>query len=159
MLWKCCTQYANKFGKLSSGHKTEKGQFSFQSQRKAMPKECSNYGIIALISHTSKVSSVQLSHSAMSDSLWPHGLQYARLACPSWTSRAYSNSCPLSQWCHPTISSSVIPFSSLLQSFPASGSFQMSQFFASGGQSNAQNSPTQSSTVREPWTSRCSSWI
>ena len=71
----------------------------------------------------------------MSDSLRPHGLQHARLLCPSLSPGACSNSCPLSQWCHPTISSSVIPFSSCLQSFPASGSFQMSQFFVSGGQS------------------------
>ena len=70
----------------------------------------------------------------MSDSLWPHGLQYARPPSPSPTSGACSNSCPLSQWCHPTISSSVVPFSHL-QSFPASGSFQMSRFFPSGGQS------------------------
>ena len=67
--------------------------------------------------------------------LWPHELQYARLPCPSPTPRVYSNSCPLSQWCHPTISSSVVPFSSCLQSFPASGSFQMSLFFTSGSQS------------------------
>ena len=71
----------------------------------------------------------------MSDSLWPHGLQHSRLPCPSPTPRVDSDSCPLSQWCHPTISSSVIPFSSHLQSFPASGSFQMSQLFASGGRS------------------------
>ena len=71
----------------------------------------------------------------MSDSLRPHWLQHARSPCPSPTSGVYSNSCPLSQWWHPTISSSVIPFSSHLQSFPASGSFQMSQFFTSGGQS------------------------
>ena len=77
----------------------------------------------------------QLSHWVVSDSLWLHGLQHARLPCPSPTSGVYSNSCPLSQWCHPTISSSVILFSSCLQSFPASGSFQTSQFFASGGQS------------------------
>ena len=64
-----------------------------------------------------------------------HGLQHARLLCPSPTPRAYSNSCPWSRWCHPTISCSVVPFSSHLQSFPASGSFQMSQFFASSGQS------------------------
>ena len=63
----------------------------------------------------------------------PHGLQHARLPCPSPTPRACSNSCPLSRWCHPTISSSVIPFSPCLQSFPASGSFPMSQFFTSGG--------------------------
>ena len=67
--------------------------------------------------------------------LQPHGLQHARPLCPSPTPRVYSNSSPLSWWCHPTISSSVIPFSSRLQSFPASGSFQMSQLFASGGQS------------------------
>ena len=64
-----------------------------------------------------------------------HGLQHTRLPCPSPTPRACSNSCPLSQWCHPTILSSIFPFSSCLQSFPASGSFPMSQFFASGGQS------------------------
>ena len=79
--------------------------------------------------------SVQFSHSVTSDSLWPHGPQHARPPCPSPAPGAYSNSCPLSQWCHPTISSSVDPFSSHLQSFPASGSFQMSQFLASGGQS------------------------
>ena len=64
-----------------------------------------------------------------------HGLQHARPPCPSPTPGVYSNSCPLSWWCHPTISSSIVPFSSCPQSFPASGSFQMSQFFASGGQS------------------------
>ena len=80
-------------------------------------------------------SSVQLSCSIVSDSSWPHGLQHARLPCLSPTPGAYSNSCPSSWWCHPTISSSVVPFSSHLQSFPASGSFQMSQFIASGGQS------------------------
>ena len=71
----------------------------------------------------------------MSNSLQPHGLQHTRLPYPSPTPGAYSNSCPTSQWCHPTISSSVVPFSSCLQSFPALGSFQMSQFFESGGQS------------------------
>ena len=80
--------------------------------------------------------SVQFSPSVISNSLRPHGLQHARLPCPSPTPRAYSNSCPSSrQWCHPTISSSVIPFSTCLQSFLASGSFPVSQFFASGGQS------------------------
>ena len=78
---------------------------------------------------------VQFSRSIMSDSLWPHGLQHTRLHCPSPTPRAYSNSCSSHWWCHSTISSFVIPFSSHLQSFPASGSFQKSQFFASGGQS------------------------
>ena len=71
----------------------------------------------------------------MSNSLQHHGLQHARPPCQSPTTGVYSDSCPLSRWCHPTISSSVIPFSSHLQSFPAWGSFQMSQFFASGGQS------------------------
>ena len=80
-------------------------------------------------------SSIQFSSWVMSDSLWPHGLQHAKLPCPSPTPGVYSNSRPLSRWCHPTISSSVVPFSSCLQSFPASGSFQMSQFFASCGQS------------------------
>ena len=80
-------------------------------------------------------SSVQFSRSVVSDSLQPHGRQHARPPCPSPTLRAYSNTCPSSQWCHPTIPSSVVPFSSCLQSFPALGSFQMSQFFASGGQS------------------------
>ena len=75
---------------------------------------------------------VQFSHSVMSDSLQSHGLHNARPPCPSPTPGVYSNSCPLNRWCHPTISSSVIPFSRL-QSFPASGSFPMSQFFASGG--------------------------
>ena len=70
----------------------------------------------------------------MSESLQPHGLQHFRPSCPSPTPRVYSNSRPLSWWCLPTVSSSVVPFSSCLQSFPASGSFQMSQFFASGGQ-------------------------
>ena len=71
----------------------------------------------------------------MSNSLRPHGLQHSRLPCPSPTPRACSNSCPLSWWCHPTISSSVVLFSSCLQSFPSSGSFPMSQFCTSGGQS------------------------
>ena len=80
------------------------------------------------------LNSVQFSHSVMSDSLQPHGLQHTRPPCPSPTPRVYPNSCPLSRWCHPTISSYVLPFSSSLQSFPASGSFQMSQLLVSGGQ-------------------------
>ena len=80
-------------------------------------------------------SSVQFSCSVMYDSLWPHGLQHARPPCPSPNARVYSNSWPLSQWCHPTISSIIIPFSFCLQSFPASGSFPMSWLFTSGGQS------------------------
>ena len=86
--------------------------------------------------------SVQFSRSVMSDSLWPHGLQHARPPCPSPTPGVYSNSCPLSRWCHPTISSSVIPFSSCIQFFPASGSFQMSQLFVSGGQSTGISAST-----------------
>ena len=78
---------------------------------------------------------VHFSHSVKSDYLQSHRLQYARLPCPSPTPRAYSNSCPLSQWCHPAISSSVVPFPSCLQSLPASGSFPMSQLFPRGGQS------------------------
>ena len=89
---------------------------------------------MTLYSIECKLSSVQFSCSVMSNSLWPHGLQHTTPPCLSPTPVVYSNSCPLSQWCHPTISSSVIPFSSCLQSFPASGSFQMSQFFISGGQ-------------------------
>ena len=81
------------------------------------------------------ISSVQFSCTVKYDSLRPHGLQHARLPCPSPTPGACSNSCPSSQWNHPTISSSVVPFSSCLQSFPASGSFPMSQFFTSGCQS------------------------
>ena len=77
----------------------------------------------------------QLSCSVVSDSLQPHGLQHTRLLCPSPTPRAYPNSCPLSQWCHPIISSSVVPFSSWPQSFPASGSFPMNQLFTSDSQS------------------------
>ena len=79
--------------------------------------------------------SVQFSGSVMSDSLWPHGLQHTRFPCPSPTPGVYSNSCPLSWWCHPAISSSVIPFSFCLQSFPAARSFPMSQLFALCGQS------------------------
>ena len=82
-----------------------------------------------------EISSVQFSCSVVSDCLWLCRLQDARPPCPWPTPGVYPNSCPLSQWCHPTISSSVVPFSSCPQSFPASGSFPLSQFFASGGQS------------------------
>ena len=98
-LWRCCTQYASKFGK------TQKWPVS------------------------------QFSCWVMSDPLRPHGLQHTRLPSPSPTTGAYSNSCPLSWWCHPTISSSVIPFSSCPQPFPVLRSFLVSQFFASGGHS------------------------
>ena len=80
-------------------------------------------------------SSVQFSHSVVSDSLRPHESKHARPPCPSPTPGVYSNSCPSSRWCHPTISSSIVPFSSCLQSFPASGSFPISRFHACRGQS------------------------
>ena len=89
--------------------------------------------IFTILEHKER-SSVQFSLSVMSDSLRPHEPQHSRLPCPSPTPRVYSNSCPLSRWCHPTISSSVVPFSSCPQSFPASGSFPMSQLFTSSGQ-------------------------
>ena len=92
----------------------------------------------------------QFSCSVMSNSLWPCGLQHARLPCPSPTPRACSNSCPLSQWCHPAISSSVFPFSSCLQSFPASGSFSMSQFCTSGYQ-NIRASASESVLPFQGW--------
>ena len=92
---------------------------------------CSSFSGNAPVS----ICSIQFSHSVVADSLWPHGLQHARPPCPSPIPGVYSNSCPLSQWCHPTVSSSVVPFSSCLQSFTASGSFPMSWFFSSGGQS------------------------
>ena len=88
------------------------------------------------------LSSVQISHSVMSDSLRPRGLQHSRLPCPSPTPRVYSNSCPSSWQCHPTISSSIVPFSSCLQSFPASGSLPISRLFASGGQSTGVSAST-----------------
>ena len=82
-----------------------------------------------------RIHTVQFSHSVMSDSLRPHEPQHTRPPCPSPTPRVHPNPCPSTQWCHPAISSSVVPFSSCPQSFPASGSFPMSQLFASGGQS------------------------
>ena len=94
---------------------------------------CNSY--LILLNLDSSFLSVQFSRSVMSDSLWPHESQHARPPCPSPTSGVYSDSCPSSWWCHPAISSSVIPFSSCPQSLPASGSFPMSQLFAGGGQS------------------------
>ena len=104
---------------------------SVYSNESALPIKRPKYGSFSF-SISSSNESVQFSCSVMSDSLGPHGPP-----CPSPTPRVYSNSCPLSRWCHPTISSSVVPFFSHLQSFPASGSFLMSQFFTSGGQSIA----------------------
>ena len=89
-----------------------------------------------------KISSVPFSRSVVSNSLQLHGLQYSRPPCPSPTPRVYSNSCSLSQWGHPTISSFIDPFSSCLLSFPASGFFQMSQFFTSDGPSNGVSAST-----------------
>ena len=96
---------------------------------------CLIYFTFRLLWNWGGLDPVQFSCSAMNDSLWPHGLQLLRLPCASPTPGACSNSCPSNRWYHPTISSSVIPFSSCLQSFPSWGSFQMSQFFPSGGQS------------------------
>ena len=95
----------------------------------------SNDHLFSLVINISFWFLLLFSCSVMSDSLRPHGLQHTRLPCPSPSPRACSTSCPFSRWCHPTISSSVIPFSSHLQSFLASGSFRMSQLFSSGGQS------------------------
>ena len=92
---------------------------------------------LTLVQDISQFSSVQFSRSVMSDSLWPHESQHARPPCPSPTPGVYSDSCPSSQWCHPAISSSVVPFSSCPQSLPASESFPMSQLFTWGGQSSA----------------------
>ena len=104
--------------------------------------QCKIYHIINDFIHRTRmknfkicINSVHFSCSVLSDYLWPHGLQHARYHCPSPNPGVCSNICPPSQWCNPTISSYVIPFSSYLQSFPASGSFPMSQFFASCGQS------------------------
>ena len=94
------------------------------------------------ITNKGKNYSVQFSLSVMSDSLRPHGLQHPRPPCPSPTPGVYSNSCPLSRCCHPIISSSVVPFSFCLQSFPASGFFPMSHFFPSGGQSTGVSAST-----------------
>ena len=97
---------------------------------------CFHFPPFYLYESLSEFSSVQFSSVTQScPTLWPHGLQTARPPCSSPTPRVYSNSCPLSQWCRPNILSSVVPFCSRLQSFPASGSFPMNQFFTSGGQS------------------------
>ena len=98
--------------------------------------------VINLAQYPEDSSSVQFSRSVVSDSLWSHEPQHTRLPCPSPTPRVHPNPCPLSRWCHSTISSSVVPFSSCLQSLPASESFQMSQFSASGGQSTEVSAST-----------------
>ena len=106
-----------------------------QSTPLTSSEACSASSIIVWLQVGLPFSSFQFSHSVLSDSLQPHGLQHARPPCPSPTPRVYSDSCPLSWWCHPTTSSTVIPFFSSLQSSPASGSLPMSQFFISGGHS------------------------
>jgi len=105
-------------------------------------------------------SSVQISHSVMSNSLRPHESQHARPLCPSPTPRVYSNSCPLSWWWHPAISSSVIPFSSCPQSLPASGSFPVSQLFAWGSQSiGVSGSASVLPTNIQEWSLGWTGWI
>ena len=117
------------------GDRTLSNQQDSRSDMNRQCKEGMNTGSQLTYKKILNLISVQFSCSVASNSLQPHGLQHARLPCPSPTPRSYSNSCPLSRWCHATISSSVIPFSSHLQSFPASVSFQMSQLFTLGGQS------------------------
>ena len=112
------------FAMKGSSETTSKGQIQRQVISVFFICYLQHYGLFSLIQ--------SLSHVWHFATTW---LQHARLHCPSTTPGAYSNSCPSRQWCHPTISSSIIPFSSFLQSCPASGSFQMSQFFVSGGQS------------------------
>ena len=108
-----------------------------------------------------KVQFSSVTHSVVSESLQPHGLQHARPPCPSPTPRAYSNSCPLSWWCHPTISPSVIPFSSHLPSFPASGSFQTSQLFTSGGENIGVSASTSvlPMNIQDWFPLGCTAWI
>ena len=104
---------------------------------------------------------LQFSRSVVSDSLWPHGLQHARPPCPSPTPGVHSNPCPLSRWCHPAISSSVVPFSSCPQSLPAAGSFPMSQLFTSGGQSIGVSASTSVLPMNnQDWSPLgCTGWI
>ena len=110
---------------------SNKALFSFSLNPRCLPR---NWSLQFLMMLPWFRCPVQFSSSVVCDSLPPHGLQHPRLPCLSPTPKVYSNSCSLSWWCHPTISSSVVPFSSCLPSFPASGSFRMSQFFTSGGQ-------------------------
>ena len=109
-----------------------KGQFSFQSQRKAVPRM---FKLPHNYNHFTCQQVQFICHSVMSDSLWPHKSQHARPPCPSPTPGVHADSCPSSQWCHPAISSSVTPFPSCPQSLPASESFPISQFFEWDGQS------------------------
>ena len=114
-----------------------------------------------LSANVGDANSVQFSRWVVSSCLWSHGLQHARPPCLSPTPRVYSNSCPLSQWCHPTMSSSVIPFSCCLQYFPASGSYQMSHFFASGSQNIGASASTTvlSMNIQDWFPLRWTGWI
>ena len=132
-LWSCKNQ-----AQLSTNTHTHKLTTRHKESHFVIQREClrnNEKAEFILYLWKTKFLSVQFSCSVVSDSLWPHGLQQTRLSCPSPTPEIYLNSCPSSWWCHPIISFSVAPFSSHLQSFPSSGSFPMSQFFASGGQS------------------------
>ena len=141
------------------------GKKSWNSLRKNFPDIGYNLGRVEWMNRRERKISVQsisqFSRSVVSDSLRPHGLQHTRLPCPSTTPGAYTNSCSSSWWCHPTISSSVIPFSSCPQSFPASGSFQMSQLFASGGQSIGLSASTSvlPRTIQDWFLLELTSWI
>ena len=120
-----------------------------------------NKGAISILIHIpSQFSSVQFSRSVVSNSLRPHESQHGRPPCPSPTPGVHSDSCPLSQWCYPTISSSVVPFSSHLQSFLASGSFQMTQLFTSGGQSIGVSASTSVLPMNtQDWSLEWTGWI
>ena len=112
------------------------------SKKQKSSRKTSTSALLTMPKPPTVFRSVQFSRSVLSHSLRPHWTQHTRPPCPSPTARLYPNSCPLSQWCHPIISSSVIPIFSCLQSFPASGSFQMSQLFTSGGQSTGVSAST-----------------
>ena len=131
-LW--CHNYCSYYAPKRVTHRwTREGYMPILQMAELKPKESAQS--LKTIQDLLQSDSVQFSCSVMSDSLWPHEPQHARPPCPSPTPGVHPNPCPWSQWCHPTISSSVVSFSSCPQSFPASGSFQMSQLFTSGGQS------------------------
>jgi len=129
--------------------------------RKVIPKAYHRFCLTDLSKFLpSQFSSVQFSHSVVSDSLWPHESQHARPPCPSPTPGVHSNSCPSGQWCHPAISSSVIPFSSCPQSLPASESFPISQIFAWGGQSTSVSASASFLPKKsQGWSSEWTGWI
>ena len=131
--WRICAKYILEAMWHPAQQKHENGGHT--NQDPALFRFVSFYKNVHQLPTAYESSSVQFSHSVMSDSLQPHELQHARLPCPSPTPGVYSNSCPSSQWCHPAISSSVASFSSCLQSLPASEFFPVSQLFTWGGQS------------------------